>query len=428
MNKCKWLILLALFSNAYASTPAVTTSEVNGIAYLTSKSGNHTARIGLNTAWGGSIVEVSLDGINYVNEHDTGRNVQISFYDGNQPYTNFNCSPCIGTWGWNPVLGGDKYNHGSPVTSVQLNGTSLSITSTPLEWNPDDKGGGANVPIVSDITVQQIVTLVPNEPLAFKIHTIVTHMGSDLHYTNNQEFPAVYVGSQYNKITYYGGTNPWTNAPITSKNLSLNATTTYYSEKWSSYTNNSNLGLTVYVPSQYPIFTAAQIPGSGGSGPFGDNSNYSRQIAPMTISPYFTFSSDFYLIPGSISSARSSIYSIEKTLLNSDIAFPLANVESPSPNSILNGIVYISGWAFDNVAVSAIQIFVDGILYSTTTPTTQRPDVASAYPNLAPLYSGWAMPFNTSSYSNGTHFILVKIIDTSSNITIYPIIKVLISN
>jgi hypothetical protein len=86
------------------TTAAIQTSQSNGVMYLQSYANGHTARIGLNTAWGGAIVEVSLDGTNFVNAHDTGREVQPALYDGAATYTNFNCSPCSGTWGWDPVL------------------------------------------------------------------------------------------------------------------------------------------------------------------------------------------------------------------------------------------------------------------------------------------------------------------------------------
>jgi hypothetical protein len=35
--------------------------------YLQSHANGHTARIGVDTAWGGAIVEVSMDGVNFVN-------------------------------------------------------------------------------------------------------------------------------------------------------------------------------------------------------------------------------------------------------------------------------------------------------------------------------------------------------------------------
>jgi hypothetical protein len=66
--------------------PAVRTYQDGSVLYLESSSGSDTARIGLETKWGGSIVEVSLNGVNFVNAHDTGREVVDGAVDGTASY------------------------------------------------------------------------------------------------------------------------------------------------------------------------------------------------------------------------------------------------------------------------------------------------------------------------------------------------------
>lgn len=78
----------------------VHTYQLGTVLYLESGNNTDTARIGLETNWGGSIVEVSVNGTEYVNRHDTGREIQLSFRDGNRPY-------------WNPTMGGDEDNQGT---------------------------------------------------------------------------------------------------------------------------------------------------------------------------------------------------------------------------------------------------------------------------------------------------------------------------
>jgi len=75
---------------------AIVRTYQNGtVLYLESGNNADTARIGLETRWGGSIVEVSVNGTEYVNREDTGREIQLSFRDSNRPY-------------WNPTMGGDQ--------------------------------------------------------------------------------------------------------------------------------------------------------------------------------------------------------------------------------------------------------------------------------------------------------------------------------
>ncbi len=101
--------------------------QSGSVLYLESSTNTDTARIGLEAQWGGSIVEVSLNGTNFVNMHATGREIQAAQYDGNAQY-DF-CAGCTGAFGWNPVQGGDKYNQGSPVLAQTLTRDSLSVAS-----------------------------------------------------------------------------------------------------------------------------------------------------------------------------------------------------------------------------------------------------------------------------------------------------------
>src|SRR5262249_9672807 len=115
----------------------VRTYQVGSVLYLESGTATDTSRIGLETAWGGSIVEVSVNGTNYVNANGTGRELQPAFYDSNAQYDN--CAGCTLNWGWNPVLAGDGYNHGSATISQTITAQSLYTQAQPLQWIPDGK-------------------------------------------------------------------------------------------------------------------------------------------------------------------------------------------------------------------------------------------------------------------------------------------------
>src|SRR5207245_8774802 len=191
----------------------VRTYQSGSVLYLESDSGTDVSRIGLETIWGGSIVEVSLNGTNYVNEHDTGREVQAAQYDGSAQYDN--CAGCTGSFGWNPVQGGDKYDHGSPVLTQTLTTDSLYINAQTYQWNPDDKGVGGAQPVPGDTYVEATISAVTEHAFTFKVHYKITHFGTDWHANSIQEFPAVYVNLGFDRFVSDSSTSPWANAPVT---------------------------------------------------------------------------------------------------------------------------------------------------------------------------------------------------------------------
>jgi len=422
---------VAVASVKTTAKSGVSTSQANGILYLQSVSGGHTARIGLRSGWGGSIVEVSLDGVNYVNAYDDGREVQPAMYDGAAPYSNYSCSPCTSnTWGWNPVLGGDKYGHGSPVLTSTLTTNSLYVKTQPVHWSPDYLGGGPSLAVPSDMYFEQTVSVVPGSPLAFKVHLKMTHFGTDTHYNTNQELPAVYVNSTYGKLSYYGGNAPWTQAALTALNPVPTAGTALLptTENWIAYTNTANAGLTVFVPSQYPLFMASTIAGTG-SGSTGFASKYMHPFVPITFGPGAVIENDIYLIPGDAATARKTVYAVHSSAVTPDVLPPHGNLDLPQPNDVVSGVFQIAGWAFDNSAVANVQVLVDGALVSQATPNTaSRPDVAAAYANMAPVYSGWNTTYDSTKLANGAHSIVVRLTDINNNVALLAPTSITVSN
>jgi hypothetical protein len=332
--------LLALTADAI-----VRTYQIGSVLYLESGTATDTARIGLETAWGGSIVEVSLNGTEFVNRHDTGREVQPAFYDGNAQY----CSGC-GPWGWNPVLAGDYHNQGTPTIVQTITSNSLYTNAQPLQWYPDDKGGGAGHPVAGDVLVEQTITAIPSQPHTFKAHLKLTHLGSDLHANSSQEFPAVYTNQDYNRFVYYGGTAPWTNGAVTMTEFQAYtfSPVLYAPEHWAALVDSQNVGLTVYVPSQYPYVAGFAEPDPGPGGPTDNADNYFAPSVFLTIGPKFVWEGDFYLIAGDYPTARQIAHDLNDHLKGADIFTPIGATDSPPDGSIVGGITQVGGWAFDD--------------------------------------------------------------------------------
>jgi hypothetical protein len=408
------------------SEPVVSahTYQAGSILYLESDSGSDVARVGLNTLWGGSIVEVSLNGTNYVNEHDTGREVQAAQWDGAAQYDN--CAGCTGVFGWNPVQAGDKWDNGSPVLSQTVASDSIYVKTQPNQWNPDDKGGGQNVPVLGDTFVEQTISVVTNHAFTFKLHYKVTHFGTDQHANALQEFSAVYTNLDYNQFLTDSSTTPWTNSiltPVTFPQLPNFGPTLYCAEHWGAFVDTNGNGLTVFVPgmSNYIGGFAA----AGDSGPFGFGTNYFNPQTNFSFGPNSILEGDVYLVAGDNKHARQVIYDLHNTLPVVDISTPVLTVDSPVANQKLSGIFAVAGWAFDDTAVAKVDVYVDGTLAGSATYGIPRPDVV--FPNLQ-TNVGFTFLLNTALFVNGNHIVEVRVIDTNGNVAISPDQPVSIQN
>jgi hypothetical protein len=410
-----------------ATSFSTKTYQVGTELFLENDVGKEATRLGLSIPWGGTIVEASLNGTNFVNAHDTGREVQAAQYDGSAPYDS--CAGCTGVFGWNPVQGGDRYDHGSPVLAQSLSGKSIYTKTQPYQWYPDDKGGGPTQPVLGDVYIEQTISAVPNHPHVFRVHYKITHFGTDEHDNTTQEFPAVYVSLGFDRYVYYGGTSPWTNGSVTFAVVStLGAGTTpnyYVPEHWAAFVNEQDVGLTVYVPGQYPYSVAWTFAGT--SGPTGDGTNYFAQFTAFTFWPNSVLEGDIYVIVGDYKEAREAIYDLNNTLPRSDPFTPFGSTDTPKAGDVLSGTVSVSGWTFDNVGVSKVEILLDSVLIGQATYGLSRPDVATDFPN-ADANLGFQYSLNTTQYVNGAHTLQVKVSDTNGNVAFFPRVPVSIRN
>jgi hypothetical protein len=315
------ITVLASNGGQYSSAQFVLTAESivrtyqsGSRLYIESGTAADVARVGLETTWGGSIVELSVNGTEYVNRHDTGREVQPAFRSS----TDSN---------WNPTLGGDSYDRGTPLIEQLVTADSIYIKAQPLQWTPDPFGGGPGQVIAGDMLVEQTVTAVTSSPHTFKVHYKVTHLGSDSHGSDSgQEFLAVYTNRDYATFVSYQGQAPWSNDTLTTAQfplLGMPNPPVAVTEPWGALVDSGGMGLTVYAPDSGPIYIGfiAADPSSAG-GPADNATNYFASMANWTIGPGFVTKADFYLVGGDFHAARSIVYRLHKTQTAADAAAP----------------------------------------------------------------------------------------------------------
>lgn len=408
-------LLLAGCNLVDAQSPPPLRGFTSGsMTFLERTSGGSTARIGLDQRWGGAIAEVSLDGENFVNAFDPGRLVQLSLYDGFGQGGDL-CAGCTGAWPWNPVQGGDRHRHGSPVLQRRVSDSTLYVMSRPLHWFPDDKGGGPHRAVATDMLYETWVSVVPEHPRAFHVRYRATHLGADTHGAHVQEVPAVYANRHYDTFVSYMGQAPWTGGALTrTPLLSLQtpawaATQYYIPERWASFVNAAGEGLTVFVPGAYPYalgYSARGDPGPPGSTGFDTNYFYPRSY--FGVAPREVIEVDVYLIVGPVEEARLTVYALKDRPV-ADVSIPIVSIAAPAPGQALSGTLVVAGSAIDNAAVQRVEVLVDGAVAGTAryglaaprAPDGGLPDV------------GYEFALDTRTFANGAHAITVRATDTA---------------
>ena len=141
---------IAIAINPFA-TPTVTTFDDGTSFVLQTQTATETVRVGLLQAWGAAITEVSLNGVDYVNNDDPGRQIQTSLWDENVNYSSY--------WGYNPIESGDQFFQGSPVlASALLLDGSIYTKTQPIQWAPGNFGGGPGNPVLGDAYIEKWVS------------------------------------------------------------------------------------------------------------------------------------------------------------------------------------------------------------------------------------------------------------------------------
>jgi Bacterial Ig domain len=389
---------------------------------------NGIIQFGVEPRCGGTLVEVSWRGRNFVNNADcTGRQVQAALYDGNATYDS--CSGCQGNWGWDPVQGGDIHNFGSPLLAKRVTPDSVYIATRPNEWYPDNKGGGPGRPVPSDVMIEQTASFVPDYPYAVRLHYRITHLNSDTHASAVQEFPAVWVNQEYDRFVSYDGTRPWTGRPVTASLLTgagQAAPVRYVSEHWAALVNAQGVGLTVYVPNQYPYAVSFQLDGT--SGEFGSGANYFRPHVPYMFGPGSVLEGDVYVIAGDYRQARQDIEAMyDAKPPSGDTLPPFGALDMPLAGQDVTDVVSVAGWFLDDVGIARVEILLDGKPVGMASYGIRRPDVATVYP-YASEQIGFSYPLDTRPYANGSHQLLVRAADKAGNVAVLPGVSIVIHN
>lgn len=325
MNKQNnYIVLLALaaITNSAGVLGGQSSAERPGekMSYLD----NGSIRLGVDLNLGGSITYLANAGdrINIINNHDWGRQIQMSFYSGPVPFTPGGKQPSK-TWaglGWNPIQSGDYAGNRSRIVEYRNDGKSIYVKCVPMQWPLDNEPG--------ECTFESWIKLEEN---VVKVRSrIKNHRTDTTQYSGRgQELPAVYTNGPWYRLFSYTGNRPFTNDKLsrftkTWTNLQDADGSPWEhwtaTENWAALINEDDWGLGVFKPDVYS-FTGGFFgtPGKGGSkdGPTGYISPVQQEILDHNIG----YEYEYMLIMGKLDEIRRYAYEHSKQKTPPDYCF-----------------------------------------------------------------------------------------------------------
>ena len=295
--------------------PAVFTLEgieTEKIAFLTDETcflENARLKIGVKLGWGGGInyyedKTCPVEGLtNLINQHDTGRLVQQSYYgtagnDEYRPGTSFNVP-----WVYNPVQGGDQYGNASRLIDFEIGEAYVYVKAQPQDWSLDNA--------LTPSYVENTYTLYEDR---VKVDNRFVDYSGWEHPYRDQELPAFYTVSCLSRFTWYNGTNAWQNDTLTCRDdlpfwgtFAEECTFRFRSgntETWCAWTSPENgFGVGLYVPN-VEVLKAGKFEFNNAANASDNATNYVAPLKILRITSFRPIEYSYLLTTGTVEQIR----------------------------------------------------------------------------------------------------------------------------
>lgn len=274
---------------------------------------NDAYKLGVRLSWGGGICYLKdlnnkIGGIdNLINQADTGRLVQQSYYGtyANGEYANgdYNGTP----WPYNPVQGGDVHGNASRIIDIVVGEASLYIKAQPQDWGHDGK-----------LTISYMENLYVLEENYVRVDNRFVDFSGWEHRYASQELPAFYTLSYFGEFSCYTGSKPWQDQPLTTaKNLNFWGEAQYHddctfrmrfsnTETWCAWTNGTrNYGIGLYTPN-VDTFLAGRHAYNGSKKAEDGATNYVAPLCMLKLVSFEPIEYSYMMTTGSLEQIRST--------------------------------------------------------------------------------------------------------------------------
>ncbi|MCY2931405.1 MAG: hypothetical protein NTV86_18335 [Planctomycetota bacterium] len=263
---------------------------------------NGAVRLGVNLDLGGSITWLSAaGGESLVNNHDWGRQIQMSFYSGPVPFAPHGKKPAP-AWeklGWNPIQSGDCFGRRARVVEHRNDGKAIYVKCVPMQWPLDNEPG--------DCLFESWIEL-KGAAAGVRCRLTNARLDKGQYPARGQELPAVYTTGAYWRLMTYTGEKPFTGEPLVRIDRKLTEGGWAHgraSESWAALVNDKEFGLGVYSPGNTDFIGGFYgTPNGPGSDPTGYISPVRREILDHDI----VYEYRYTLVLGSLKDIRRWVY------------------------------------------------------------------------------------------------------------------------
>ena len=271
---------------------------------------NERVKIGIDLSIGGAVTYLSdrdNGGQNMINSVDWGRQIQMSFYSGPNPYMGPNGEKPLDVWaglGWNPIQSGDVGGNRSKVLAFETRGeNAMFVRCVPMQW-PHMTG------VEGDCEFECLYVLEDN--IISMEATIVNKRKDKKQYPAcNQEMPAVYTNGVWYNLVSYLGDQPFSGQPVTriitgNDGKGWPWVHFYTPENWVALLDDNGMGIGVFQP-DVMTFNAGFHPGDAFKGHGGAKDGQTGHIAPIgkqILDHNIRWTYKTYFILGSIDDVR----------------------------------------------------------------------------------------------------------------------------
>jgi len=247
----------------------------------------------VNTNWGAGIAWFSNSrGRNLVNQWDTGRLIQQSYY-GAKDDSFWNKQP----WRWNPVQGGDWRGHPARVLELRSTANTLYAKSQAKHW-----ASGEDLPVIFEESIGLTGRLAH---VRFKM----SYSGTNSHPKITHEIPAVFIAPEFDTLVLYDGTNAWKGGALHRSKPAWPNELRKMTEHWAAYVDEKNWGLGVLVPVASKLtcyrYAAGQDETQGAC-------SYFAPLTEFAITPGTSFDYDVWLTIGYADKIRERFAQVAK--------------------------------------------------------------------------------------------------------------------